>query len=377
MNFTSITFLFMFFPIFLMIYYLMPNTMLRNIVLLFASLYFYSTGEPIFVYVMVISILFNYFMALMIHSKRDKKLRKRLLIVDLVVNFLVLGIFKYTNFVISTINALFMVKLNLTSIPLPIGISFFTFQAVSYVLDVYFDDGKNDSKHFQSNIISFALYISMFPQLVAGPIVRYSQIAKEIKKRKFNIDEINDGLRRFIYGLSKKVLIANSMAIVADSAFNVDPKDAGSMMLILGAISYSLSLEKLFKSKFTRTVDKVFPYLVCRILTLVIVTILWIFFRSDSIKSAFLYIYYIVNVVDKALVNSQFTFYVREFGIVYIIAILSSFRVFDNFSKNFFKDKSNNGLYIILSNLLCVVLLILCTIYIVKGSYNPFIYFNF
>ena len=112
--------------------------------------------------------------------------------------------------------------------------------------------------------------------------------------------------------------------------------------------------------------DKVFPYLVCRILTLVIVTILWIFFRSDSIKSAFLYIYYIVNVVDKALVNSQFTFYVREFGIVYIIAILSSFRVFDNFSKNFFKDKSNNGLYIILSNLLCVVLLILCTIYIVK-----------
>ena len=138
-----------------------------------------------------------------------------------------------------------------------------------------------------------------------------------------------------------------------------------------------LSLENLFKSKFTRTVDKVFPYLVCRILTLVIVTILWIFFRSDSIKSAFLYIYYIVNVVDKALVNSQFTFYVREFGIVYIIAILSSFRVFDNFSKNFFKDKSNNGLYIILSNLLCVVLLILCTIYIVKGSYNPFIYFNF
>ena len=242
MNFTSITFLFMFFPIFLMIYYLMPNTRLRNIVLLFASLYFYSTGEPIFVYVMVISILFNYFMALMIHSKRDKKLRKRLLIVDLVVNFLVLGIFKYTNFVISTINALFMVKLNLTSIPLPIGISFFTFQAVSYVLDVYFDDGKNDSKHFQSNIISFALYISMFPQLVAGPIVRYSQIAKEIKKRKFNIDEINDGLRRFIYGLSKKVLIANSMAIVADSAFNVDPKDAGSMMLILGAISYSLQI---------------------------------------------------------------------------------------------------------------------------------------
>jgi len=132
----------------------MPNTRLRNIVLLIASLYFYSTGEPIFVYVMVISIIFNYFMALLIHSKRDKKIRKRLLIVDLVANFLLLAIFKYTNFIISTINALFMLKLNLTSIPLPIGISFFTFQAVSYVLDVYFDDGKNDSKHFQSNIIS-------------------------------------------------------------------------------------------------------------------------------------------------------------------------------------------------------------------------------
>ena len=479
MNFTSITFLFIFFPIFLLIYYLMPNTRLRNIVLLIASLYFYSTGEPIFVYVMVISIIFNYFMALLIHSKRDKKLRKRLLIVDLVANFLLLAIFKYTNFIISTINALFMLKLNLTSIPLPIGISFFTFQVVSYVLDVYFDDGKNDSKHFQSNIISFALYISMFPQLVAGPIVRYSQIAKEIKRRKFNIDEINEGLRRFIYGLSKKVLIANSMAIVADSAFNVDPKDAGSMMLILGAVSYSLqiyfdfsgysdmaigigkmlgfkfpenfnypylavsitdfwkrwhmtlsswfkdylyiplggsrrgfqrtiinllivwgltglwhgakwtfvlwgllyfallSLEKIFKSKFTKTVDKVFPYLICRILTLNIVVILWIFFRSDSIRGAFLYIYYIFNVVDKALVNSQFTFYVKDFAIFYIVAILSSFRVFENFSRNFFKDKNNNNLYIILSNALCVILLILCTIYIVKGSYNPFIYFNF
>jgi hypothetical protein len=347
------------------------------------------------------------------------------------------------------------------------------------VLDVYFDDGRNDSVHFQSNIISFALYISMFPQLVAGPIVRYSQIAKEIKRRKFNIDEINEGLRRFIYGLSKKVLIANSMAIVADSAFNVDPKDAGSMMLILGAISYSLqiyfdfsgysdmaigigkmlgfkfpenfnypylavsitdfwkrwhitlsswfkdylyvplggskrgfqrtiinllivwgltglwhgakwtfvlwgllyfaflSLEKMFKAKFTKTVDKVFPYLICRILTLIIVTMLWIFFRSDSIRSAFLYIYYIFNVVDKALVNSQFTFYVKDFAVFYIVAILSSFRVFENFSRNFFKDKNNNNLYIILSNVLCVILLILCTIYIVKGSYNPFIYFNF
>ena len=133
----------------------------------------------------------------------------------------------------------------------------------------------------------------------------------------------------------------------------------------------------MFKAKFTKTVDKVFPYLICRILTLIIVTMLWIFFRSDSIRSAFLYIYYIFNVVDKALVNSQFTFYVKDFAVFYIVAILSSFRVFENFSRNFFKDKNNNNLYIILSNVLCVILLILCTIYIVKGSYNPFIYFNF
>ena len=110
------------------------------------------------------------------------------------------------------------------------------------MLDIYFDENNQKADYYKDNIINFALYISMFPQLVAGPIVRYSDIVKEIHSRKFDIESINIGIKRLIYGLSKKVLIANSMAIVADRAFSLDPHDAGSSLLILGAISYTLQI---------------------------------------------------------------------------------------------------------------------------------------
>lgn len=481
MNFTSTLFLFSFLPVFLIIYFLLPTNWLKNIFLLLASLYFYSTGEPIFVYAMIISIIVNYFIARKIHNSNNKPFRKKLLILSIVLNISLLVFFKYINFIISTINSLVLVNIPLTNIPLPIGISFFTFQAMSYVFDVYYDEARNDSLYYQNNILTFALYISMFPQLVAGPIVRYSQIAKEIKSRKFDLVKINEGIKRFIYGLSKKVLIANSMAIVVDRAFSLDPKDAGFSMLMLGAISYAfqiyfdfsgysdmaigigkmlgftfpenfnnpylatsvtdfwrrwhitlsswfkdylyiplggskrgfnrtiinlfivwaltglwhgakwtfvlwgllyfvfLTFEKHFKATHkNKPIEKVMPYIICRLYTMLVVIVLWVIFRSDSIRSAFLYIGNMFNFTNAGLVNSQALFYIKDFFLFYLFAILCSTNLLKVFKRALFKKKENqSNLYFVLNTITLVVLLLLCTVYIIKGSYNPFIYFNF
>ena len=193
MVFSSLIFLFCFFPIFLICYFVPKKRKTRNIVLLIFSLMFYGYGEPIYVILMILSILVNYYIALVMDKSSSKK---KWLIIDLVFNLGLLFIFKYTNFFLDNINNLFNLNIKFLSISLPIGISFYTFQILTYVIDVY--KGKVD---VQKSIINLGCYISAFPQLIAGPIVRYETVNRELDDRCENVENFATGIRRFIIGL--------------------------------------------------------------------------------------------------------------------------------------------------------------------------------
>lgn len=203
MLFSSIPFLFYFLPIVLLLYFAVPNK-LKNVVLLLSSLFFYGWGEPKLLIVMLVSIAQGYVFGLLIEKYCDKKRSKVFLVASLFFSFGMLAYFKYANFFIDNFNALTGMSIPLLKIALPIGISFYTFQMASYVIDVYRKDVKS-----QRNFINLATYISMFPQLIAGPIVRYSDIAIQLENRSHTIEKAAIGARRFIIGLSKKVLLAN------------------------------------------------------------------------------------------------------------------------------------------------------------------------
>ena len=215
MLFSSLTFIFVFLPLILIIYYISKDKY-KNYILLLVSLIFYSWGEPKYIILMLISIFINYYFAIFIDkNSKDKKKAKLLLIVSLIINLTLLFIFKYLNFFVININNIFSINIPLKTIILPIGISFYTFQILSYVVDVY-----RKEVEVQKNILTLGTYIAFFPQLIAGPIVRYSTIEKELKKRKHSLEKISDGFRRFIVGLGKKVIIANNVAYIADVILN-------------------------------------------------------------------------------------------------------------------------------------------------------------
>ncbi|WP_330370816.1 MBOAT family O-acyltransferase [Butyrivibrio proteoclasticus] len=202
-----------------------------------ASLGFYAYGEPKFVFVMIGSIALNYLFALVIDKQRDKSLSKVLMVLDVILNIGILFVYKYLDFAITIANKVSGASLQLKGIALPIGISFFTFQALSYVIDVY----KGTVK-VQKNPLYVALYISFFPQLIAGPIVRYSTIEDQILNRTSDIETFADGARRFMIGFGKKVIIANNLSEVASSSFGTDVATANPTFLWLGAICFSLQI---------------------------------------------------------------------------------------------------------------------------------------
>lgn len=220
MLFSSTTFILYFLPVALLVYYgfLKKWRGAQNVFLTFASLFFYAWGEPKFVIIMLFSIMVNWLSGLYVDKfKRASRipLAKLILGISVVINLSILFVFKYLTFTGTVVNDLFGLSLSVPKIALPIGISFFTFQAMSYVIDVYRDDGE-----VQKNPLNVGLYISFFPQLIAGPIVRYQTVAEEIKNRKETLNDFMDGFTRFIIGVAKKVLIANSFSVFADSAFN-------------------------------------------------------------------------------------------------------------------------------------------------------------
>ncbi|WP_043929980.1 MBOAT family O-acyltransferase [Bacillus sp. EB01] len=237
MLFSSSIFLFAFLPIVLILYFLSPRV-LKNIILLAASLFFYAWGEPRYTIIMLISILINYLFALIVDKKRENGTAVKWILGSMVIaNLAILGFFKYANFFVDNLNGLLGTSINIPDIPLPIGISFYTFQAMSYVIDVYRKDGK-----VQKNPINMALYISLFPQLVAGPIVRYQTVADQINERRETIDKIAEGIRRFLIGLAKKMFLANNCGLIADQIFAQNPSEMSMGLAWFGIIAYALQI---------------------------------------------------------------------------------------------------------------------------------------
>jgi alginate O-acetyltransferase complex protein AlgI len=237
MVFSNLVFIFAFLPLVLFFYYIVKDKF-KNTVLLIASLVFYAWGEPQYVFLMLFSILLNYLFGLGIYRYRNSlKLKKTVLILSIVVNIAILGYFKYSGFLIDNLNKILGTKWSIGELPLPIGISFFTFQAMSYVIDVY----RNDAK-VQKNIFSLALYVTLFPQLVAGPIVRYNDVEEQIQSRIINLANFNEGIKRFIIGLSKKVLLANGFASIADPIFGTPTGELSVLTAWIGITAYTLQI---------------------------------------------------------------------------------------------------------------------------------------
>lgn len=235
MVFSSLVFLCVFLPIVFILHSVIPSLKVRNALLIIASLLFYAYGEPVFVLLMIFSSLINYISAVLI--SKNQKTSKAVLVINIVFNLGMLVFFKYTPFLVNTVNEVFSSKIPVPEITLPIGISFFTFQALSYVIDVY--KHKVDA---QKNYFNVLLYISFFPQLIAGPIVKYKDISNEICQRKVTADSACDGLRRFIFGLAKKVIIANTMAFAADNIFSAPGDKINLLSAWIGALAYMFQI---------------------------------------------------------------------------------------------------------------------------------------
>ncbi len=476
MLFSSGIFLFWFLPITILIYYAVPSRVWKNFWLFGMSLFFYAWGEPLFVFVMLFSILFNYAMGYLVNRISGyKHLQKCTLVFMVFVNLSVFFVFKYLDFMIANMNAVFGTEIPPKHIALPIGISFFTFQAMSYVLDVYRNPEKNP---VQKNPFHVGLYITLFPQLIAGPIVRYETVANEIKNRKENRTDFSRGLFRFAIGFCKKVLIANNMAIIADLAFGVTPKDLGWSFAWLGAICYTfqiyydfsgysdmaiglgkvfgfhflenfrypycassitdfwrrwhislstwfrdyvyiplggsrngngkmfrnlflvwvltgiwhgaswnfvlwglyyfcfLAMEKfILKKDFLQNMEKRFW---SRLYVFLIVLVGWVLFRAENLPYAVAYIKEMFSFTSKGIVEGRTLFYVKEYVLFFVAALLFSTPLFSLAEQ---KTEGTNAIVQSVYHALVLLTLMgvfyIAVIYIVKGSYNPFIYFNF
>ena len=477
MLFPSVEFIFAFLPIVLTVYFILlrRNVLLKNIWLFAASLFFYAFGEGSFILLMLGEILLDYLLALFLNRSQKRWARRTLLSIAIISNIGILGIFKYASFVCVDILHLPPDAVGIAAdIHLPLGISFFTFQALSYVLDVYM--GKVAAT---GSFLNVGLYVSFFPQLVAGPIVRFTDIADAINNRKESIDGFSSGVVRFLIGLSKKVLIANNMALVADAAWKLiigDRLEASVAMAWLGAISYTLQiyfdfsgysdmaigLGKIFGFDFpenfkhpyiatsltefwrrwhislsswfrdyvyiplggsrrgeARTyinlmivwlltgiwhganytfvvwgllygillmIEKVIcahkairkQSLIQRIAghfyTMIVVTLAWVIFRSDSINDAAIYILGMFGRGSGKLVDRVFVAYLKQNICFYIPAIIGCMPILESLEIKF---GEKNPIYNVAFGATVLAGFVISVSYIINNGYNPFIYFNF
>lgn len=470
MLFSSLTFLFGFLPILLILYFILKKRKYKNIVLLIFSLIFYAWGEPKYIFLMLSTILIVYIFGILIDKfdKENKKILKKISLIICII--LVLGsliFFKYSNFLIENVNLAFKAKIKLLNIVMPIGISFYTFQILSYIIDLY-----NKKIKLQKNYFSLALYVSLFPQLIAGPIVRYETVEEEIDNRKETKEDVISGTKRFIIGLSKKVIIANQMALLADLIFNKHNGAYGTTIIWLGTFAYTLQiyfdfsgysdmaigLGKIFgfhflenfnypyisksvtefwrrwhislstwfrdyvyiplggnrvnKFKWIRNIilvwlltglwhgaawnfiiwgmyygllllfEKLFfdrilkklPTIINWLYTFIIVMIGWMIFRSNSLNELLLFIktMFVYKQTDwlTILADNLSTFNALMFVLP---AFILSFPILKKIKEKY----SGKTIYIILTNILLLMLFIMCIVYLTSSSYNPFIYFRF
>jgi len=464
--FSGIPFLYYFLPCVLILYFLSPKK-LRNFTLLFASLFFYAWGEPKYVILMAVSILQGYLFARLIEISKKPWCKRLFLILSVAVSLGLLGYFKYADFFIENVNALTGLSLPMLKIALPIGISFYTFQILSYVVDVY--RGTVDA---QKSIVKLGAYISMFPQLIAGPIVRYSDIETRLTERTHSIDRAAEGIRRFIIGLSKKVLLANTlgeivaqitastdvsvlyfwlyavafalqiyfdfsgysdMAIGLGKLFGFDFMENFNYPFISGSITefwrrWHISLGSWFRDyvyiplggnrvgKFRHlfnilvvwmltgfwhgaawnfviwglffavllVVEKFFigrflekTHLFKYIYVLIFVLISFVIFNATSMMEARFYISAMFGGKGHPLVSSEFVYLLKQYGSVLVLACIGSTPLVKIGLNRAKKSEIFSKILNVLEPIVLVALLLLCTAYLVDGSFNPFLYFRF
>ncbi len=461
MLFSSIPFLFYFLPAVLALYFLVPKN-LKNAVLLIFSLVFYAWGEPVYVFLMIGTILLFFFCGIAIGKSTTQKGKKLWLTISVVVSLSLLAVFKYADFLVSNVNSLLGTSIPLLKLALPIGISFYTFQCLSYTIDVY-----RGNAQVQKNIVSFGAYVSLFPQLIAGPIVRYVDVARELDNRTHSWENIRLGLRRFLIGLGKKILIANQFgeltnlfrasgeksvlfywvyAIAFALHIYFDFSGYSDMAIGLGRVfgfhfienfnypymsksiaefwrRWHMSLGSWFRDyvyiplggnrvskgrwvfntlvvwmltglwhgaawnfilwgllyaafllieKFVPALQKL-PDVLRRGYTLLIVLLGFVLFNAVDLSQAVSDIGGMFGFGNVPFVSAETLYYLRSYGLLFVLAIVGS----TPWVKQAANRLENKTLGAVLEPIMAIVLLLVCTAYLVDGSFNPFLYFRF
>ncbi|MBR3767752.1 MAG: MBOAT family protein [Clostridia bacterium] len=466
MLFSSISFLYFFLPIVLILYLIVPKV-LKNSVLLLSGLVFYAWGEPRYVVIMVISILVGYVFGLLIEKFRGKKLSKVFMILSVCVDLGLLVYFKYVDFFIENFNAVTGLGIPLLRIALPIGISFYTFQILSYTVDVY-----RGTVPAQKNPITLGAYISMFPQLIAGPIVRYSDVERELRDRTHTLVKTYDGIIRFCVGLGKKILIANALGELCETFKATDEKTV--LFYWLYAVAFSLhiyfdfsgysdmaiGLGKLFGFTFMENFN--YPYIsksvtefwrrwhmslgqwfrdyvyiplggnrvstlkhlrnifvvwfltgfwhgadwnfivwglyfavlltlekmwlgkylkkskvLSRIYVLFLIVISFVIFNAAGMGEAMQYIGGMFGIGATGIMGAEWLYYLKSYALILVIAAVGATPVPKLLVSKLKDVKAGNIIVSVLSPVFAAAVLILCTAYLVDGSFNPFLYFRF
>lgn len=466
MVFSSSVFLFGFLPIVLGVYYLLNNKY-KNMWLLIASIFFYFWGEGINVVIIIASILINYCMGLLVDFFDGKRGKKYMIVLAVTLNIGLLIYYKYMNFFVDSINAVAGTNIFVEQIALPIGISFFTFQGLSYVIDLYWGNIE-----VQKNPFKIALYVSLFPQLIAGPIVRYKDVAAQIDKREETIDKFAEGIFRFATGLTKKIILANGVGVIADEIFNAPYHEHTVLTVWLGILCYTLqiyfdfsgysdmaiglgkmfgfdflenfnlpyiatsitefwqrwhiSLSSFFKDYvyiplggnrrgnvyfnlfvvffltgmwhgaawnfivwglwhgFFRILERIntkyqiikfqVPKTVSYVATMLVVMIGWVLFRAEDLSYALGYVGRMFGLNETSIVYYQTGYYVDAYRIfIIILSIVTSLGLFGKLNERFMKSRN----YILIRNAVSLLLMLVCIVYVMIATYNPFIYFRF
>ena len=467
MLFSSIPFLYYFLPIVFLVYFAVPKSF-KNFVLLVASLFFYGCGEPKYLILMSVSILIGYGGGFLTGHAKKKGTKRVFLTLSVVLLAGLLGYFKYADFFIANFNALTGLSLPLLRVTLPIGISFYTFQILSYVVDVYRGDTPA-----QKNLITFAAYVSMFPQLIAGPIVRYTDVERELETRTHSVSLAYDGVRRFLVGLSKKILLANLFAELCDAFRASDEKSVlfhwlyavGFTMLIyfdfsgysdmaigLGKImgfrfpenfnypylsgsvtefwrrwhmtlgtwfrdyvyiplggnrvpfgrwifniavvwfltglwhgaawnfvlwglmfAVLLVLEKLFLKKWLEKL----PVVLAHTLVMVVIIISFVLFNASSLAEAASDMAGMFGLGGLPLVTAETLYYLRSYAVIFVFGIIGCTPLPANIAKRLADGTKTAGVFRVLEVAVLAGLLLVCTAFLVDGSFNPFLYFRF
>ena len=470
MVFSSIPFIFFFLPVFLILYYLVPYKV-KNILLLIFSLIFYAWGEPIYILLMIFSSVVDYTNGRMIekYAQNNQKRKNLFLIISIIVNLSLLGFFKYADFLIGSINSLLNINIPLLELGLPIGISFFTFQTMSYSIDVY--RGNVKAEH---NFLDFMAYVSMFPQLIAGPIVRYEEVSKELKNRNITAQGFADGMIRFLQGLFKKVLIANNIGYLFVIASSMPNNEMSVVMSWLGIFAYTfqiyfdfsgysdmaigmgkmlgftypenfnhpyisksitefwrrwhISLSSFFKDYvyiplggsrvkkiinvrnilivwmltglwhgaswnfvlwglyygvllllekfvFNKILEKT-PNWFKHFYTMFLVVVGWMIFAFDDMTILKEYASMMFGVGGVSFINNHALYYLKNYLIIFILAIIFSMPVYKLAKEKLSKVKNTKSVFIV-SLIIYTVLFIVVVSYLVNDTYNPFLYFRF